>query len=340
MTTLLATETPLDQDHELDHQLGDPRHAETTFLGLTEGDLDLAEAVLLPLPYEATTSYGQGTSGGPQAMLEASAYVELYDEVRDRQPAIRGAGSQSQDNQEAIDENQEAIDHETLSRYWTSNPVAFPAAFEPAMEAIYQRAAELVRPGRLLFGIGGEHSVSYPLFQAHLAHYPDLHILQIDAHGDLRDSYEGSPLSHASVMARAVELVGGRITQVGIRSICQEDRQMMRKHGIHTFFAHSLQSRPRAQWIQEVIDTLGEQVYLTVDVDGLDPSVVPSTGTPEPGGLGWWDAVELIRALGSQRQIIGADVMELSTTGNAELDRRSAFNIAKLSYQILAAALP
>ncbi|NJL97556.1 MAG: agmatinase [Synechococcaceae cyanobacterium SM2_3_2] len=306
---------------------GEIHHSSTPFLGLTEGDLEAAEAVLLPVPYEATTSYGQGTSGGPQALLEASAYVELYDEVRDGQPAVRSSPKLGDP------------DGEALSRYWTATAVEFPAAFEPAMAAIYQRAAELVRPGRLLLSLGGEHSVSFPLFKAHLEHYPDFHILQIDAHCDLRDAYEGSQLSHASVMARAVELVGSRITQVGIRSICAEDRQSIRQHGIKTFFAHSLQNKSRQDWIPEVIDTLGERVYLTVDVDGLDPSVVPSTGTPEPGGLGWWDVVELIRAVGSQRQIIGADVMELSVTGNPELDRRSAFNVAKLSYQILAAAL-
>lgn len=300
--------------------------SKTPFLGLQEGELELAEAVLLPIPYEATVSYGTGTGGGPQALLDASTYVELYDEVRDCQPAVRSAPGLHPDG-------------EALSRYWTAQPVNVPAAFEPAMEAIYQRATALVRPGRLLLSIGGEHSVSYPLFQAHLEHYPNLHILQIDAHCDLRHAYEGSPLSHASVMARAVEQVGNRITQVGIRSICAEDRQAIRQHGIQTFFAHSLQSRSRWEWIPDVIATLGEQVYLTVDVDGLDPSVVPSTGTPEPGGLGWWDVVELIRAVGQQRQIIGADVMELSVTGNAELDRRSAFNMAKLSYQILAAAL-
>jgi agmatinase len=303
--------------------------SKTPFLGLLEGELESAEAVLLPIPYEATVSYGTGTGGGPQALLEASTYVELYDEVRDCQPAVRSAPAHPVPSP----------DGEALSRYWTAEPVDFPAAFEPAMEAIYQRAAALVRPGRLLLSIGGEHSVSYPLFQAHLEHYPNLHILQIDAHCDLRHAYEGSPLSHASVMARAVELVGNRITQVGIRSICAEDHQAIRQHGIQTFFAHSLQSRSRRAWIPDVLATLGEQVYLTVDVDGLDPSVVPSTGTPEPGGLGWWDVVELIRAVGQQRQIIGADVMELSVTGNAELDRRSAFNMAKLSYQILAAAL-
>lgn len=293
------------------------------FLGLAEPDPELAQAIVLPIPYEATTSYGKGTAKGPQALLQASAYVEIYDEVRDCQPALHPD-----------------FDAET-SRYWTAPPVEFEGldAHELVMAAIQRRAAEWVRPGRFLLSIGGEHSITGPLIAAHLSHYPELHVLQIDAHCDLRDSYEGSRYSHASAMARVVEQVGGRLTQVGIRSLCAEDRQAIRKHRLHTFFAHSLHGKPAQEWIPEVIATLGSQVYLTVDVDGLDPAVVPATGTPEPGGLGWWETVELIRALGQQRQIVGADVVELAVTGERETDRRSAFTAAKLAYQILAAAL-
>ncbi len=300
------------------------QHSDATFMGLTELDLDSAQAVILPIPYEATTSYGQGTAQAPHALLQASRYVEIYDEIRDYEPA---AGSRSEVRTK---------DTDIVSRYWTAAPIEFSAPFEPAMAAIYQNAAELVKPGRLLCSIGGEHSITGPLIQAHLSHYPDLHVLQIDAHCDLRDSYEGSKLSHASAMARVVEQVGNRLTQVGIRSICAEDRQAIRHHRLPTFFAHSLQGKP---WIQAVIDTLGPQVYLTIDVDGLDPSVVPATGTPEPGGLSWWDTVNLIRAVGEQRQIIGADIVELAVTGDPEPDRRSAFTVAKLTYQVLAAAL-
>ncbi|MFS8854478.1 MULTISPECIES: agmatinase [unclassified Synechococcus] len=293
------------------------------FLGLAEPDPELAQAIVLPIPYEATTSYGKGTAKGPQALLQASAYVEIYDEVRDCQPALHPDFAAE------------------TSRYWTAPPVEFEGldAHELAMAAIQRRAAEWVRPGRFLLSIGGEHSITGPLIAAHLPHYPELHVLQIDAHCDLRDSYEGSRYSHASAMARVVEQVGGRLTQVGIRSLCAEDRQAIRKHRLHTFFAHSLHGKPAQEWIPEVIATLGSQVYLTVDVDGLDPAVVPATGTPEPGGLGWWETVELIRALGQQRQIVGADVVELAVTGERETDRRSAFTAAKLAYQILAAAL-
>ncbi|MFT0813575.1 agmatinase [Synechococcus sp. OH20] len=293
------------------------------FLGLAEPDPELAQAIVLPIPYEATTSYGKGTAKGPQALLQASAYVEIYDEVRDCQPALHPDFAAE------------------TSRYWTAPPVEFEGldAHELAMAAIQRRAAEWVRPGRFLLSIGGEHSITGPLIAAHLSHYPELHVLQIDAHCDLRDSYEGSRYSHASAMARVVEQVGGRLTQVGIRSLCAEDRQAIRKHRLHTFFAHSLHGKPAQDWIPEVIATLGSQVYLTVDVDGLDPAVVPATGTPEPGGLGWWETVELIRALGQQRQIVGADVVELAVTGERETDRRSAFTAAKLAYQILAAAL-
>lgn len=300
----------------------------STFLGLQEEDPSLAKAVILPVPYEATTSYGKGTAQAPQALLAASAYVELYDEVRDREPAVRYPESSLAVGQDA----------ELVSHYWTAPPVHLVDLFEPAMEEIYQCATKWVRPGRLLCAIGGEHSITASLVKAHLPYYPDLHVLQIDAHCDLRNTYEGSALSHASAMARVIEQVGNRLTQVGIRSICAEDRQAIRDHHLHTFFAHGLQSRPAREWIPEVIQTLGPQVYLTVDVDGLDPSVVPSTGTPEPGGLSWWDTVELIRALGSERQIIGADVVELAVTGEKESDRRSAFTVAKLVYQILAAA--
>ncbi|MCF2972019.1 agmatinase [Synechococcus sp. Nb3U1] len=291
------------------------------FLGLPELDPEAAQAILLPVPYEATTSYGKGTAKGPQALLEASAYVEIYDEVRDREPALHPDSPTE------------------ISRYWTAPAVEFTDPHEPAMAEIQRRAAEWVKPGQFLLSIGGEHSITGPLIAAHVPHYPELHVLQIDAHCDLRNSYEGSRYSHASAMARVVEQVDNRLTQVGIRSICAEDRQAIRERRLHTFFAHSLQSKPPHQWIQEVIATLGPQVYLTVDVDGLDPAVVPATGTPEPGGLGWWETLELIRALGQQRQIVGADVVELSVTGEQETDRRSAFTVAKLTYQILAAAL-
>ncbi len=302
-------------------------HAAMTFLGLVELELAEAQGVILPIPYEATTSYGKGTAQAPQALIEASAYVELYDEVRDSEPAARSGSSVGTET-----------DSEVISKYWTSAPVDIVEALEPAMTAIFQRAKELVDPSRFLCSIGGEHSITGPLVKAHLAHFPDLHVLQIDAHADLRDQYEGSPLSHASAMARVVDQVENRLTQVGIRSICAEDRQAMRERRLHTFFAQGLRGKPAASWIQEVIDTLGPQVYLTVDVDGLDPAVIPSTGTPEPGGLTWWEAVELIRAVGSQRQLVGADITELAVTGDREGDRRSAFTAAKLTYQIMAAA--
>ncbi len=296
-----------------------------TFLGLTEGDLANAEGVILPIPYEATTSYGKGTALGPEALLQASAYVEIYDEVRDRQPALVDPFGDPET---------------TLSRYVTVEPVVFGDPGEAAMAAIRERAEALVKPGRVLVGIGGEHAITPPLVAAHLQHFPDLWVLQIDAHGDLRHSYQGSIYSHASAMARVVEQVGHRLTQVGIRSICAEDRLAMQRARIQTFFAASLQGKSPQDWIPEVIATLGEHVYLTVDVDGLDPAVIPSTGTPEPGGLGWWETLALIRALGEQRRIVGADVNELAVTGAAEADRRSAFTVAKLTYQILAAALP
>lgn len=305
-----------------------PSHP-SPFLGLRELTPEQARAVLLPVPYEATTSYGKGTAQAPQALLEASAYVELYDEVRDREPAVRSPASSRLANS----------DTEVISHYWTAPAVTWTAPLQPAMAEIYRRAAEYVGPGRFLCALGGEHSITPPLIQAHLEHYPDLHVLQIDAHCDLRDRYEGSPLSHASAMARIVDPIENRLTQVGIRSICAEDRQAIRSRRLQTFFAHSLQAKPTQEWIPEVIATLGPRVYLTVDVDGLDPAVVPSTGTPEPGGLSWWQTVDLIRALGEHRQIIGADVVELAVTGEAEADRRSAFTGAKLTYQILAAAL-
>lgn len=296
-----------------------------TFLGLKEGSLEQAQGVILPIPYEATTSYGKGTAQGPAAMLAASAYVEVYDEVRDCQPALVDPFGDPET---------------TLSRYVTVAPVVFAEPFGPAMAAIQARAEALVRPGRVVVGIGGEHAITPPLLAAHVRHFPDLWVLQIDAHADLRHSYQGSIYSHASAMARVVELVGHRLIQVGIRSICAEDRRAMQAARIQTFFAAGLHGKAAGDWIPEVIAGLGEHVYLTIDVDGLDPAVIPSTGTPEPGGLSWWDTIALIRALGAQRRIVGADVNELAVTGAAEADRRSAFTVAKLTYQILAAALP
>lgn len=284
------------------------------FLGLEPAALDEARVAILPVPYEATVSYGKGTAQGPEALLDASQYVELFDELRDREPASEIS-------------------------FFTAAPVNCAVPFEPTMAEIRQRAQELVNPKRLLMSIGGEHSITGPLVAAHLEQFPDLHVLQIDAHCDLRDVYEGSLLSHASAMARVVEQVGSRLTQVGIRSICAEDRAAIRDRGLHTFFAGDLHSKPASVWIDAVVETLGPQVYLTVDVDGLDPSVIPSTGTPEPGGLSWWDTIELVRVLGERRQIVGADMTELAVVGDRAADRISAFAAAKLAYQICTAAI-
>jgi agmatinase len=202
---------------------------------------------------------------------------------------------------------------------------------ERMMASIFQRARDLVATGKFITMIGGEHSVSAPVIRAHAERHDNLSILQIDAHADLRDTYDGTPHSHASIMARVVRDMRLPSVQCGIRSISAEEARAIDELPTRIFWAKDIVGR--FDWWDEAVDGLTENVYLTIDIDGLDPSLVAQTGTPEPGGLGWYETIGLIRTLARKRRIIGMDLTEYSYVEGQEA---SAFLCSKLIYKTLA----
>jgi agmatinase len=199
------------------------------------------------------------------------------------------------------------------------------------MQSLYERARELVGSKKFVTMIGGEHSVSAPVIRAHAERYENLSILQIDAHADLRDTYDGTPHSHASIMARVVRDMRLPSVQCGIRSISAEEARALHELPTRIFWAKDIVGR--SDWWDEAVDGLTENVYLTIDIDGLDPSLVAQTGTPEPGGLGWYETIGLIRTLARKRRVVGMDLTEYSYVEGQDA---SAFLCAKLIYKSLA----
>lgn len=259
------------------------------FLGLDPADSDprRAAVLVLPVPYEATVSYGGGTRHGPQAIIDASGTVELYDHDAGDEPYRIGVA--------------------------TADPVPLTVAGpEAALKELRRAYAAALRPGRFVVMLGGEHSVSAAPILEHAARLRKrgrrLSVLQLDAHGDLRATWEGSPWSHACAMRRVVEQVD--LVQVGVRAIAVEERAVMRRHGVTTIFAEELDGGE--EWIDRAIAALGRDVYLTIDIDYFDPSLVPSTGTPEPGGGTWYPTLRLLERLFRTRRVVAADVVELA----------------------------
>lgn len=283
-----------------------------TFMGLDEegSDFERAGAVILPVPYEATTSYGGGTANGPAAILEASRFIELYDQELDTLPSDVGIA--------------------TLPALALSG--AGPEQAVAELRAAYDT---LLGPaeGKLIITLGGEHSISSAPILAHADRLARegrrLSVLQVDAHTDLRPDYEGSPWSHASIMARVAEHCD--ITAVGIRALTQEEAEFARgRDSINIFYADNIHEG--TAWIDDVIATLGDDVYITFDVDGFDPSLVPATGTPEPGGLQWYPVMKLLRRVFGERRVHGVDVVELAPIPGYHA---ADFLVAKLVYKMI-----
>lgn len=268
-----------------------------------ENTYDRSRIAILPLPYEGTTTFGGGTRNGPREILHASRYLELYDEETGQDVSRMGI--------------------HTLPALQTV--VSSP---RDMVEEIYRAAKSILRDGKFLVSLGGEHTITPPLVQAHLDQYPELTVLQIDAHADLREDYEGSEYSHACAMRRVVELTGA--VQVGVRSISAEEMEALASLPTRIFFAHEMAAD--SEWHLRVVEALGEPVYVTIDLDGLDPSVMPAVGTPEPGGLDWYQICRLLKAVSSQRRVVGFDVNELAPIPGLAAPN---FLAAKLVYKLL-----
>jgi agmatinase len=277
------------------------------FGGIEDEELsgfERARVVVWPVSYEGTVSYGTGTGAGAEAIVDASRNMELYDEETDAEVYRLGI-------------------HTTE----VTPPVEPPEAM---MKSLLERARELVSAGKFVCMLGGEHSVSAPVIQAHAERYENLSVLQIDAHADLRDTYDGTPHSHASIMARVVKDLKLPAVQVGIRSISSDEARSLDSLPTRIFWAKDIAGR--TDWWEEAVAGLTENVYLTIDIDGLDPSLVAQTGTPEPGGLGWYEVLGLIRTLARSRRVVGMDLTEYSYV---EGFSASAFLCAKLIYKSL-----
>ena len=264
---------------------GLPWGSQEQFLGIPDEDASFATspAVVLPVPYEATVSYMGGTRFGPRGLLHASRFLELYDHELDIEPYKVGV--------------------HTLPELMLSG-----AGPEKALSELRQAFDGLIDEGKFAIMLGGEHSVSGPPISAHADHEQHrLSVLQLDAHADLRVEYEDTPYSHACVMHRVHEQVD--IVPVGIRSLTADERVLMRQQGIEPIFGHELE---QPGWQRRVLDQLGDDVYITIDVDYFDPSIMPSTGTPEPGGGSWYPTLELLDTVFRDKHVVGCDVVELA----------------------------
>jgi agmatinase len=281
-------------------------HAEALVFGgalPTRASFEDASVVILPCPVDRTTSYVGGTRNGPHEILQASSHMELWDEEMNTD--VHGVG------------------------IFTLPEMELPfGEMTPLVEEIERVAYEVIARDKFLVTLGGEHSITPPLVSAAARKYPGLSVLQIDAHADMRDAYMGTPHNHACAMRRAAQ--HATITQVGIRSLSTEEAEVLPKMNTRVFFDATMRDDPK--WMDAVVDSLGERVYVTIDVDGMDPAIMPSTGTPEPGGLSWPEMTRLLRKTAERRHIISADIVELSPIPGLVAPN---FLCAKLLYKML-----
>jgi agmatinase len=268
---------------------------------------DAASILILPVSYEGTVSYGTGTGAGAMAIVDASRNMELYEEETDAEVYKVGI--------------------HTLPEF---TPRETPEAM---MADLFGYTKSLLDKDKFLCMLGGEHSISAPVIQAHNEKFDNLSVLQIDAHADLRDTYDGTPHSHASIMARVVKDMRIPAVQVGIRSISGDEARSLKDDSLPTKIFWARDIAGRTDWIDDAIDGLTENVYLTIDIDGLDPSIVPTTGTPEPGGLGWYETLTLIRKVAEKKRVVGMDLVEYSYVKDYD---SPAFLCSKLVYKSLA----
>ena len=269
----------------------------------TTTDFDNARVVILPIPLDRTTSYVPGTRNGPHEILVASSHMELWDE--ETQTDVHSVG------------------------IFTLPEMDFPyGTMDEVTREIRRVAAELVKRDKFPVVLGGEHSITPAVVGAIAEKYAGLSVLQLDAHADLRETFMGTRHSHACAMRRTLEFA--RTTQVGIRSLSTEEAADAPSLPTSIFYDFNMRQDP--DWMDRVVDSLTDTVYVTIDVDGFDPAIMPATGTPEPGGLSWYEALSLLRRVIERRTVVGCDLVELSPMGGNVAPN---FLCAKLIYKIL-----
>jgi agmatinase len=272
--------------------------------------LPTAGVVVIPVPMESTSTYGQNSCLGPEAILEASRQVEFFDAALGCEP-FRACGGIAT----TMPLDVENVDGQELT------------------QQLCDAVTHFLKQKKFVVVIGGEHTSVLGSVKAHCAYFPDVTVLQLDAHSDLRDSFEGSPWNHACAMARVLDFHDS-LVQVGIRSQDISERCCADEHAIPNFYAHDIHNweEERVDWIAKVVSATRPRVYITLDCDVMDPSVIPATGTPEPGGLTWRQMDRLISRLCREREVVGLDISELAPI---EGMAASQFTIAKLIYRFL-----
>lgn len=258
-----------------------------------------AKIAVLPVPFDKTSSWIKGSQKGPKAIIEASMNMELYDLETDSEVYKNGIFTST----EILSNNSEDM-----------------------IKSVYDRVKELIKDGKFVVSLGGEHTISLPAIQAHHENYNDISIINLDAHSDMRESYLDNIYSHACVMARVKE-INDNIILIGIRSLDSSELDNINKN--NTFFAKDIFDSE--EWIGKAIEKLKQNVYISIDLDVFDPSVLPSTGTPEPGGLDWYTVTKFLKEICKNRNLIGFDVVELTPAEN----KASDFLAAKLIYKLL-----
>jgi len=286
---------------------------EGNFLAIEDefSNYESAKIAIISAPYEHTVTYGKGAGSGPDAILNASAYVEFYDDETDRELCFEKGIA-------------------------TIEPLDFTDKFDKdALNLIESTVSQAISDDKFVVTLGGEHTISTAPIAAHFKHYPEMTILHFDAHSDLRDSYLDTKYSHASFMARVAEFFPtDKITQVGIRAQCKEEAIFIKEKSVKTFYASAIRRGLHGtDWQQAVVDSLGDVVYCTFDVDYFDPSIMAATGTPEPDGFLYSETIDIFRHLKkSGKKLIGLDVVELAPN---EYHSHCDLTTARLIYKIL-----
>ena len=274
----------------------------STYAGIPEAyaTSEKSKIVLIPVPYDGTSSWKKGADKGPKAFLEASENMELYDIETDSEVYKQGI--------------------------YLSQPVTESSSPEAMVEAVTEKVKSYLNRNKFVTLFGGEHSISIGAIRAFSRHYENLTIVQIDAHADLRESYEGSKCNHACALYEANQT--NNLIQVGIRSMDHSEKSVMNYDNV--FFAHEIESDD--YWIEQAVERMTDTVYITIDLDGFDPSLFPATGTPEPGGLFWYETLRFLREVFKEKNVVGLDLVELCPSPALYA---SDFLAAKLYYKIL-----
>lgn len=273
-----------------------------TYAGIPEkfAKLENAKIVLIPVPYDGTSTWQKGADKGPKAFLEASENMELYDIETDSEVYKQGV--------------------------YLTEPIKVNATPEAMVDAVHQETKSYIKKNKFVTVFGGEHSISIGTIRAFNEMYPSLTVLHIDAHADLRKSYDGSSCNHACAVYEASQ--NTNLIQVGIRSMDIKEKSVMNLD--KTYFAHDMAIDD--SWMDSAIDQMTDNVFITFDLDAFDPSILPSTGTPEPGGLLWYETMDFLKQVFAEKNVVGFDIVELCPN---EIDKSSDFLAAKLYYKML-----